>query len=125
MAPSQINQPATDVNSIISSIIYSAVLPKVEATAVVAFPPLGWPGVNFLFKQAMNYIAGLVFEQLSGVGVKLVITLQTDAEKSNYAAAEGKLRAAMLTKDPIKIKVATDEFKTAFRALVGFDGVAQ
>jgi hypothetical protein len=121
--PEKINRPAQTAADIINFAIFDVAVTVAEAAAIAEVPFLGLPIIRTLFHMVLTKIAGYIYQPLAMNAIFTVISIQTDSQKSAYAAAEGKLRAANLTGDPMKIKEATDGFKEAFRSLVKFDGV--
>lgn len=122
--PTTTNQAAQATSDIIDVAEYDAATPAVIAALVAVFPFLGWPIIGPIFTAIYNYFAKDLYTEFKFVGIKIVIRIQTDIEKSTYSNAEGALRAAQLTGDPIKIKEATDAFKKAAQSLIHFDGSA-
>lgn len=130
------NLPTTDnpaletFDSIAATAALKAVLPVVEklteTAAEVQFPFLALPVVKTLFEGGTNILEEQVARELLlvlvGVGVKIIITVQTDEEKSAYAKAEGATRAALLSKDPAAIAAAKKGMDDAANKIIHTDG---
>ena len=80
------------------------------------------PFISFIYNYTMVYIFQAFSKALQVVGVKLIITIQTDEEQSTYSNAEGALRAALVTGDPDAIAKANAEFNAAIDSLIHYDG---
>lgn len=129
-APTTDNQALETFDSIAADAALKAVLPVVErlteTAAEAQLPFLALPIVKTIFEGGANLLEGQVAKELLlvlvGAGVKIIITVQTDAEKSAYAAAEGATRAALLTKDPAAIAAAKKGMDDAANSIIHSDG---
>ena len=129
-APSTTNQTAQTFDNILSSDAMGKLVPLAEAAAntaaEVAEPWLAAPVVKevfeFLDDEAIEKLSGLLLQFAVQNGIKLIITVQTDVEKATYSAAEGDLKAALLTNDPAKIAAAKLEFNNAADGVIYSDG---
>jgi hypothetical protein len=128
--PTTTNQAATTFEGIASEVVIDLLLPAaetaLEAAAEVQAPILGAPVLKQVFEgltnEAMSLMAHALLTALVESGVKIIITIQTEAEKSAYAAAEGRLRAALLTKDAAQVAAARKVFEDAADSIVHSDG---
>jgi hypothetical protein len=128
--PTTTNQAATTFEGIASEVALSLVLPTaekaLEAAAELELPFLAAPVVKQLFEgmtnEAMSLMAHALLTALVDNGVKIIITIQTEEEKSAYAAAEGQLRSALLTKDAARIAAARKVFEDAADSVIHSDG---
>ena len=99
-------------------------VPAVTA-GILAVPQLAWLNV-WPLKQIFTWLIGLLGQQISiffqVAGIKLIVTIQTDAEQGVYTQAEGNLRNALLTGDKDAIAKASKEADAAFESLIHYDG---
>ena len=124
------NAAAQSFDNILSSIALQKMVPAVELLAntsiEAAVPFLASPVVKqvteFVEDEAIKEIATLLLQQMVALGVKIIITVQTDEEKATYSTAEGALRAALLTGDPVKIAIAKKGMDDAADGVIAYDG---
>jgi hypothetical protein len=129
-APTTDNQALETFDNIAATAALKAVLPVVErlteTAAETQLPFLALPLVKQIFEGGANILEEQVAKELLlilvGAGVKIIITVQTDAEKSAYAKAEGATRAALLSKDPAAIAAAKKEMDNAANSIIHSDG---
>lgn len=129
-SPTTTNQVAETFDSIASQISLNLLLPaaekSLETAAEVAEPWLLTPVIQQLFEGATNEVMGLAAKDLLTAlvdnGVKIILTIQTDAEKTVYSAAEGALRSALLGGDPVAIAKAKGDFTNAADSIIHCDG---
>lgn len=122
--PSGTNTAASTVESIINAAVFDLALKAAEVAAIAQAPFLGLPVIKTLFEAFLNWVAGVIYKNLSLVATFVVIDIQTAEQKIAYLKAEGELRAAHLTGDPDAISKAVVDFKTALASLIHFDGSA-
>lgn len=128
--PTTDNQALETFDSISADIALKAMLPVAErlaeTAAEVAEPVLAAPVIKTLFEGVVNigmkWVAHYLLTVFVQAGVKIIVTIQTDAEKSAYAKAEGALRAALLQKDPAAIAVAKKGLDEAANSVIHSDG---
>jgi hypothetical protein len=129
-APETTNQAATTFEGIASEVALNLLLPiaerSLETAAEAQLPFLALPIIKDVFEGGTNELMSLLAHDLLlamvDAGVKIIITVQTEAEKSAFMAAEGVLRAALLTKDAAQITAARKVFEDAADSIVHYDG---
>lgn len=120
--PSTVNHAAETFDTIASGAVMKILVPVAEKAEEAAVPELNLPVVKQIFEFGVEEIAAALLNASVALGVKIIITIQTDIEKSTYGAAEGKLRAALLSKDPLAIAKAKAEFENAADSVIHYDG---
>lgn len=128
--PTTDNQALETFDSIASSVVLKALLPVAEKAAETAaeaeVPFLAFPVVKQIFEGVADHEMELFARELLTImvqsGVKIIVTIQTDAEKTAYLKAEGDIKAALLTKDPAKIAEARKAFNAAADSVIHSDG---
>lgn len=128
--PTTDNQALETFDSIAATAALKVVLPVVEriteTAAEAELPFLALPLVKQIFEGTANILEEQVAKELLlllvTAGVKIIITVQTDAEKAAYQKAEGATRAALLSKDPVAIAAAKKEMDNAANQIIHSDG---
>lgn len=92
----------------------------VIASAVTALPILGVPGINFVFKWAVKWVAGKLYPYIDVFLADRVIEIQVEAEKKAYINAREELRTALKKhiRDPKEIQNASDDFDKRLSDLI-------
>lgn len=120
--PSTVNEPAKTADEIIHVAIFDIALNAALAAMISQFPWLGFVGIVTAVKWVLNWIGGIIYNQLANFVTFQVISIQTEAERSAYGKAEATLRAAHLSGDTDAISKATIEFRKTLASLIHFDG---
>lgn len=122
--PTTENGAVKSADEIIGAVIYDGAVTAAEVSLEAAFPFLAIPGISGLLDLALRFIAKYVYAGLADFATIQIIDFQTNSERNAYAKAEGVLRAAHASGDPVALQAATLEFKAAFQSLVHLDGSA-
>lgn len=117
--------PVNPVTQGADSLIQFAIM-KVAANMVIAeldteVPLLAAPVLHEISDEAIYFIAQRLSTKLQGFANYEIIDVQTDGEESTYEAAEGALRKAELSGDPVALQKASSDFDAALKSLVTFD----
>jgi hypothetical protein len=120
--PTKTNGTVSAVDSIIQSAIFDVALSALKTYLYAQMPWLSYPIIKQVFGSFLNWIAGYIYTYLTQVANFTVIDLQTDQEKSSYAAAVTQLQAAQSSGDPNAIQKAKDQFTITLGNLIHFDG---
>jgi hypothetical protein len=120
--PTTTNGTASTVDSIIQSAIFDVALNALKTYLYAQMPWLSYPIIKQVFGAFLNWVAGYIYTYLTQVANFTVIDLQTDQEKSSYAAAVTQLQAAQSLGDPNAIQKAKDQFTSTLGNLIHFDG---
>lgn len=124
--PTTVNKTLQTTETLINDGVMKVLSPLV-IQVVSSIPQLSflkiWP-ISSIFASIVNFILRQFSTLCQDVGVRLVITAQTNEERSAYSQAEGVLRAALLTGDPNAISKARAQANAAIDALIHYDGSA-
>lgn len=122
--PTTVNKTLGAAEDIINSGIMSVMAP-ITIQLISSVPQLSflkiWP-LSWFLSLIVNKIFSYLNVALQIVGVKLIITIQTDAERSAYQKSEGELRAALLSGDKDAIEKARLASNNAIDNLIHYDG---
>lgn len=132
-SPPTDNSALETFDSIAAEAVLKVVLPVAEkATETYAeaqVPFLASPVIKQVFEFGVEKLeeheAIQLLTLLVQVGVKIIVTIQTDEEKANYSKAEAATRAALLSRDPAQIAAAKKEMDDAAASIIHTDGWLQ
>lgn len=112
------------VDSIIHGAIMDVAVNGAVRAATAAVPFLGFPVISTLFKWGVNWIAGLLSEQLERAAAFAIIDHQTNAQANAYKEAVEELRKlhSESPEDKDAIEKAKKEFKDKLALLIHWDG---
>lgn len=122
--PTTVNKALETTEAIINGGVMQVISPLViqvtESIPQLSFLRI-WP-ISFIFEKIVNFVLQQFSTLCQQLGVKLIITVQTNEERSAYAQAEGDLRAALITGDPNAISKARIASNAAIDSLIHYDG---
>jgi hypothetical protein len=120
--PTTTNAVAAEVNKILAELIEGAGETAAEATAIAAYPWLGWPFVKQIFEGVLSYVSGLVYRQAALVATQIIVDAQINLEESTTYGAFQNLQLAVASGDKNAITQATADLDKAYGALIHYDG---
>lgn len=108
------------INAVVMKVTAPLVVQMVSSIPQLAFLKI-WP-ISEIFSALVKWILGFANVAFQRLGIKMVLTIQTDHELDDYSKAEGELRQALLGGDPNAIQKASDEFDKSLGNLIHWDG---
>lgn len=122
--PTTNNSALGTAEAIINASIVEIGKPIVERL-ILSIPALSflniWP-LSWLLSYILGKIASFWSEAFQIMGIKLIISIQTEAERSKYAEKEGRLRAILSSGDKDAIDKAKLEADKAFDSFIHYNG---
>lgn len=120
--PTQINVPATIVETVIQKAVYGAGRPALQLYLTTMLPFLGWPIIRQSLGLFLDWMCGFMYPFFSMPAIRMVIDIQTNAENSAVKISIDELKKAQESGDQDAIEKAAAQFDANFGRLVHWDG---
>lgn len=126
--PQTHNSTVGVVESIIHGAVMDVAVNAAIGAAISAVPFLGLPVIKQLFGWVVNWVAGLLAEQLERFVAFTIIDIQTGQQAAAYSDAVLELKRAIKYGDPDETKkaeqleAARKKFRETLGDLIHYDG---